>query len=147
MKTKKYSYLYQCACFQCRKCFKRSIETWEAGPKCPDCGSATHVMGRHFRAPSVRATKQWRKVEMLYQAGIHFSGTQSGELGQFPDTLLEAREFLQRNQATLTARQFREEHARSKAHQDEQRQTEERRRLAQKRKNAQARRLRLAKLK
>ncbi len=84
---------------------------------------------------------------MLYQAGIRFSGTQSGELGQFPDTLQEARAFLQRNQETLTARQFRAEHARSKAHQDEERQIEERRRLAQRRKNQQARRLRLAKLK
>jgi hypothetical protein len=140
-------YLIQCACFHCRKSFKRDKPDWESGPKCPDCGRVTNVMGRYFRAPSARATKQWRKVEMLYQAGIRFSGTQSGELGQFPDTLLEARKFLKRNQATLTARQFREEHARSKTHQDEERRTEERRRLAQKRMNAQARRLRLAKLK
>jgi DNA-directed RNA polymerase subunit RPC12/RpoP len=147
MKTKNLAYLFQCACFYCRKSFKRDITSWEVGPKCPDCGSTTHVMGRYFRPPSVRATKQWRKVEMLYQAGIRFSGTQSGELGQFPDTLLEARAFLQRNQATLMARQFRAEHACSKARQDEKRRTEERRRLAQKRKNAQARRLRLAKLK
>lgn len=103
-------------------------------------------MGRYFRAPSLRAIKQWRKVEMLYQAGIRFSGTQSYELGQFPDTLLEARAFLQRNQGTLTARQFRAERARSKAHQDEERRTAERGRLAQRRKNQQARRLRLAKL-
>jgi hypothetical protein len=143
-KAKMPDYLIQCACFHCRKSFKRDKPDWESGPKCPDCGRATNVMGRYFRPPSIRATKQWRKVEMLYQAGIRFSGTQSGALGQFPDTLLEARTFLQRNRATLTARQFYYERSRSKAVQDEERRTEERRRLAVRRHNAQQRRLRQA---
>ena len=140
-------YLIQCACFQCRKSFKRGITSWESGPKCPDCGSPTNIMGRYFRAPSVRATKQWRKVEMLYQAGIRFAGTQCGDLGRFPDTLLEARAFLERNKAALTARQFYYERSRSKTVQDEERRTEERRRLAVRRKNQHQRRLRQAKLK
>ena len=114
-------YLIQCACFHCRKSFKRGITDWESGPKCPDCGCATHVMGRYFRAPSSRATKQWRKVEMLYQAGVRFAGNQSGDLGRFPDTLLEARVFIQRNQAKLTARLLRAERFRSEATQDKQR--------------------------
>jgi hypothetical protein len=146
MKTKKLEYLLQCACFHCRKSFKRHTSS-TSRPKCPDCGRASNVMGRYFRAPSTRATNQWRKVEMLYLAGIRFSGNQAWELGQFPDTLLEARAFLARNRATLTARQFRAEHARSKAHQDEARRQEDQRRLAQRRKNQQARRLRLARLK
>ncbi len=87
-------YLIQCACFNCRKSFKRNIAGRESAPKCPECGRSTNIMGRYFRPPSIRATKQWRKVEMLYQAGVRFSGTQSGELGQFPDTLLVAKEAL-----------------------------------------------------
>ena len=123
-------YLIQCACFHCRKSFKRRVTDWEFGPKCPDCGSATHVMGRYFRAPSVRATKQWRKVEMLYQAGVRFSGSQSWELGRFPDTLLEARAFIRRNQSTLAANQVRSAHVRAQAireERDEQRRAERRR--------------------
>ena len=62
---------------------------------------------------------------MLYRAGIRFSGTQCGELGQFPNTLLEARAFLERNRAALTATQFGYKHLRSKAFQDEQLRVEE----------------------
>jgi hypothetical protein len=91
-------------------------------------------MGRYFRAPGVRATKQWRKVEMLYQAGVRFSGKQSADLGRFPDTLLEARAFVQRNRATLIARRRRVELCRAEALRNAVRRAEKRRFYAMRRK-------------
>lgn len=60
-------------------------------------------MGRYFRAPSARSLDQWRKVEMLFNAGVRFSGTQSCRLGRFPDTMREAKEFIARNAIQLAA--------------------------------------------
>lgn len=94
-------YLTQCACFVCRKSFKRDVSDLRHIPKCPECGAATNVMGRYFRAPSSRSIDQWRKVEMLFNAGVRFSGTQAFALGRFPDTIREAKEFIARNAIQL----------------------------------------------
>lgn len=100
-KTTGPEYLTQCACFHCRKSFKRDVSDFLFIPKCPDCGALTHVMGRYFRAPSSRSLDQWRKVEMLFNAGVRFSGTQSCALGRFPNTVREAKEFIARNALQL----------------------------------------------
>ncbi|MFC7339445.1 hypothetical protein ACFQY0_19790 [Haloferula chungangensis] len=60
-------------------------------------------MGRNFKAPPIADLEQWKKVEVLYEGGIRFAGTQSPELGKFPDTLDEAEEFLTRNKDFLEA--------------------------------------------
>jgi hypothetical protein len=58
-------------------------------------------MGRYFRAPRKVDAAQWKKVEMLFRAGVYFGGTQSPELGRFPDTVREAKEFIARNRSML----------------------------------------------
>ena len=97
-------YLTQCVCFECRKSFKKNLEDPRFVPTCPDCGQVLEDMGRYFRAPRKADGKQWRKIEMLFRAGVYFGGTQSPELGRFPDTIREAREFIARNAEVLQVR-------------------------------------------
>ena len=98
------AYLTQCACFACRKSFKKDLADPRFTPQCPECGRALVPMGRYFRAPRKTDAAQWKKVEMLSRAGVYFGGRQSGELGQFPDTLREAKDFIARNAALLRKR-------------------------------------------
>lgn len=98
------AFLTQCACFDCRKSFKKDVSDPRYTPKCPECGEPLRPMGRYFRAPRKGDAAQWRKVELLYRAGVYFGGTQSPELGKFPETLLEARAFIARNKAVLSER-------------------------------------------
>lgn len=49
-------------------------------------------MGRNFRAPSHGNKEQWKKVKILYDGGVRFWG--SGWFGRFPDTVVEAIEFV-----------------------------------------------------
>ncbi|MES2923857.1 MAG: hypothetical protein V4819_20045 [Verrucomicrobiota bacterium] len=94
-------YLVQYACFVCRKSFKRAVQQQSA--TCPNCGAIAYMMGRNFKAPNVSDDQQWKKVEILYQGGVRFWGTQSYEKGKFPDTIDEAKAFLERNKATIQA--------------------------------------------
>ena len=68
-------YPMQCACFECRKVFKKIIsekrlEGYE--PSCPQCGRRMWLAGRAFRAPRNNDVKQWRKVEALIKSGVLF---------------------------------------------------------------------------
>ena len=88
----------QYACFACRKCFKRVLETApidrfmtsvqqaaaisevqarnEARQhKCPDCGGATSKMGIDFKAPKKTDAKSWGEVERYIRSGnIYYRG-------------------------------------------------------------------------
>ena len=81
--------------------FKKDLEDLQYNPKCPDCNTPLHNMGRYFRAPRRRNADQWRKVEMLYRAGIRFAGTQSTRRGCFPKSIAAAKEFIQHNRSAL----------------------------------------------
>ena len=70
---------------------------------------------------------------MLYLAGVRFSGTQYPELGKFPDTLLEARAFIERHRTKLAANLRRSEHHRACAIQNEQRRAAKKKLQAQRR--------------
>jgi hypothetical protein len=85
------AFLTQCACFACRKAFKKDLADPCYQPGCPECSGPLRDMGRYFRAPRKADTQQWRKVEMLAQAGVYF---RTHEMGRMPETLLEAREFI-----------------------------------------------------
>lgn len=72
------------ACFDCRKAFKqRGSSNWNpdvpARPyPCPECKQPMVRLGRYFKAPPQRATRQWLKVELLHHYGERF---ESGYLG------------------------------------------------------------------
>jgi hypothetical protein len=72
------------ACFDCRKAFKqRGSSNWdpEVPPRpfpCPECERPMVRLGRYFKAPPRRATRQWLKVELLHHYGERF---ESGYLG------------------------------------------------------------------
>ena len=97
-------YLTQCACFACRKSFKKDVSDPRYTPSCPECGKPLVQMGRYFRAPRKSDIAQWKKVEMLRHAGVYFGGSQSWELGKFPETIREAKAFIAKNAALLESR-------------------------------------------
>ena len=72
------------ACFACRKAFKqRGSSNWDlVVPQrtfpCPECTQPMARLGRYFKAPPLRATRQWLKVELLHYYGGRF---EAGNLG------------------------------------------------------------------
>lgn len=63
------------ACFECRKSFKRTVDLTKGCPHklvCPHCGGTAVNLGRHFKPPKARDTKQWQKVAFLFEHGFHF---------------------------------------------------------------------------
>lgn len=112
VKSKRYRYQIQFACFECCKSFKRPYAVDEqqrsawlsrrisgrqpsktfAMPvyHCPDCERPATLMGRAFRAPCHDEVEQWRKVEILVRAGFTFWSS----AGRYPDAVSEARAFV-----------------------------------------------------
>jgi hypothetical protein len=72
------------ACFSCRKSFKqRGSSNWDTHvPRrpfpCPECKQPMVRLGRYFKAPPQRATRQWIKVELLHHFGEQFHAGNSG---------------------------------------------------------------------
>jgi hypothetical protein len=113
MKSKRYRYQIQFACFECRKVFKRPYPVGEqvralwlsrrksgrrplktfAAPTyhCPDCKRELTLMGRAFRAPRNEDVEQWRKVELLARSGFTFWSS----VGRYPDSVSDARRFVE----------------------------------------------------
>lgn len=116
MKTKRYTYNLQHACFRCRKGFKLPYETkrhlrsvWlnrrmtgrqpsaqfhEPEHVCPQCGGPVEMMGRAFRAPRADDLDSWRGVELLVQAGFRFFSYSSGG---YPSGVSAIQEFIAKN--------------------------------------------------
>src|SRR5215469_1063576 len=116
VKSKRYRYQIQFACFACRKSFKRPYtvgeqerSAWlnrrisEHQPsksftqpvyRCPDCDAEATLMGRAFRAPRHDDVDRWRAVELLAHAGFKFWSS----VGRRPETPAEAREFVAKHQ-------------------------------------------------
>ncbi len=84
-------------CFECRKSFKqRGSSNWDseipARPyPCPDCKQLMNRMGKYFKAPPKRNSRQWMKVELLYSYGERFGCSGRYGLGRacrtLPDTV------------------------------------------------------------
>ena len=54
-------------------------------------------MGRSFKAPSIRDTEQWAKVQALYNAGFRFSSYRSHACPPLPARLSEVEAFVRDN--------------------------------------------------
>jgi len=98
----RYSYIYRIAhaCFDCRKSFKIEVEylTYKGGHNCPQCGNELQYLGRSFKAPKQKDTKQWEKVRRLIKAGfVFFSYRSFPEAEPLPETLQEVDAFIERN--------------------------------------------------
>jgi hypothetical protein len=113
MKTKRYRYQIQFACFKCRKAYKRPYIVNElqrsawlsqriSGRQpskpflmpvyhCPECNGLLTMMGRAFRAPRHDSLEQWSKVELMARSGFTFHSS----AGRLPDTLNEARKYIE----------------------------------------------------
>lgn len=76
------------ACLPCRRTFKHYTSDLE---RCPSCREAMVDMGLDFQAPRRRAESQWRKLEMLVDAGIRFHSCGCSGPGYRPRTLSDAK--------------------------------------------------------
>ena len=115
MKSKRYRFNIQYACFECRKSFKRPLivdeqerSAWLSRRisgrhpsrqfippiyRCPDCDAVATLMGRAFRAPRQDDVDRWRAVEILAQAGFAFWPY----VGPLPKTVADALRFIESN--------------------------------------------------
>jgi hypothetical protein len=95
-------YLVAHACFKCRRSVKINVGHWPPRPaRCPECAGKLHWLGRTFRTPKRSDIKQWKKIEILRQAGFLFHSHWGGAL---PDTLKEAQAFIVEQQAAALIR-------------------------------------------
>jgi len=89
-------YLVAYACFSCCCSFKHApSETQKA--VCPNCGETMVSMGRSFKAPRKNNTKQWKKVQRLWEAGYRFPTNSSQDAADYPKRLSEVDEFIRQN--------------------------------------------------
>lgn len=94
------------ACLDCRVAFKKpSIDLLGVAETvrlpCPNCRKPMQYMGRTFQAPRRNATRQWRKVALLIQAGFRFDSYSGGSM---PKTLRTVPVFLKTSQSTKNRR-------------------------------------------
>ena len=89
-------YLVAHACFSCRVSFKRS--SLDADPAiCPSCANPLAKMGRSFKAPRKSAIKQWKKVQLLWEAGYRFPTNSSAPAAEYPKRLADVETFIRAN--------------------------------------------------
>jgi len=88
-----HTYKQHWACFVCRKAFKYSHGLQQ---KCPECSRQMVAMGLDFKVPPRNSVVQWRKVELLHLANIHFHSSGWTGPGRRPKTLRDLREMLAR---------------------------------------------------
>ena len=90
-------WLQHYACFHCRKAFKQSFDNQHTERLCPQCRQPMTNMGTDFKAPAQKEANQWRKIQLLAQAGVKFFPQWPDELpGERPGTLAEVPDFLRR---------------------------------------------------
>jgi hypothetical protein len=90
--------LFPFACFECRRAFKRGYEPGVEARPCPACGGTAYRLDRKFKPPTRNDIKQWQKVRFLYEQGFRFQSVpnEDGRAVPYPETLAEARLFVQR---------------------------------------------------
>jgi hypothetical protein len=94
------NYKPHCACFGCRKAFRRrlALDVEHHGPEqpavCPECGGPLASMGLDFKAPRRDDLKGWRLAEELWTVGETFHSCGCSGPGYRPRDLPAYREFL-----------------------------------------------------
>ena len=89
-------YLVAHACFSCRVSFK--VRPMDDQSTCPQCSGALHEMGRSFKAPKKADDEQWKKVELIWNAGFRFPTNSYGaDAEPLPDRLRDLAAFIKNN--------------------------------------------------
>lgn len=88
-------YLIAHACFSCRVSFKRA-PSGNVPPLCPICARPSAEMGRSFKAPRKHDAKQWKKVQLLWEAGYRFP-TNGFKSAGYPKRLADVEAFIRAN--------------------------------------------------
>ena len=93
------------ACFDCRKSFKQ-VSRWRLPDDrrpangaarevpCPQCGKLMADMGHDFKAPKQTDVAQWKKVQLLFEAGFSFHSCGCCGPGYRPAELREVEAFI-----------------------------------------------------
>ena len=87
------AYKSHCACFTCRKTFKRRLlhdvardEVESVAAKCPDCRHLAASMGLDFKSPPKDDVKAWQHLRNLYSVGITYHSCGCSGPGYIPAT-------------------------------------------------------------
>jgi hypothetical protein len=100
-----HSYKEPFACFDCRKSFKQ-LSRWQLPEDrrpakgaarevpCPQCGKLMADMGHDFKAPTQGNVAQWKKVQLLFEAGFTFHSCGCCGPGYRPAELKEVEDFI-----------------------------------------------------
>ena len=88
-------YLVAHACFSCRKSFKR-LHLKDEIAICPQCAGPLARMGRAFIAPRKNNLKQWKKTQLLWEAGYRFPSN-TYDSADYPKRLQDVEEFIEAN--------------------------------------------------
>ena len=88
-------------CFTCRKMFRQHKGYPEDRTHlCPQCRQPMARLGREFWTPRKNNTEQWKKLEMLYHAGVTFDTCGCNGAGYRPKYLREIPDFIKGYPAT-----------------------------------------------
>jgi len=94
-------YAMSFACFNCKKSFKRHVDTspcdYPRALSCPECGENSVNLGRNFKPPKRNDEKQWKKVKYLVDHGFYFQKIRidiNDDPIPYPSTLEEAKVFV-----------------------------------------------------
>jgi DNA-directed RNA polymerase subunit RPC12/RpoP len=82
---------YSFACFTCCKAFKKTSDGGDHVIVCPECSRPMVFTGSAFRAPKQDNVDQWKKAELLIEAGFMFTPGS----GPKPRTLKDVPAFLE----------------------------------------------------
>lgn len=101
------------ACFDCRKAFKRQLESdlpeharGDDEARCPECNQPMHAMGLDFKAPKKSAIKQWAKIKLLFDHGFAYHSCGCCGPGYRPETLSDAKVFIHESVSLTDAQQL-----------------------------------------
>ena len=92
-------------CLDCRKAFNRDFDSGSGHIYlCPDCGKEMILMPHRFRPPKRSDDKKWETVKFFIEHGFKYqpiyrhtdlNGKLVSENVEYPETLKEAKEFVQ----------------------------------------------------
>lgn len=94
---------YKKVCFSCRKAFSLYLnDSSNFSLICPECGNPVTVLSHLFQPPKQNDIKKWKVAEYLkehgfiYQHIFEINPTDKTPYSQYPETMSEAKEFVEK---------------------------------------------------
>ena len=98
---------HKSVCVDCRKAFSNFLEVNDHKKEvCPESGATMYFVNQMFKPPKRTDEKKWEVVKYILGSGFDYSHLYEmidngvyKQLGQYPETMKEAKELVQRFQA------------------------------------------------